>query len=427
VVNEHVRTSLAAIWTAIRERHPSVPEVVIVLGNPDGLCRDPAWGHQVYPRNTPGGGPGLQYVIDPDGAERVGAERVLQQMLYEAAHGLGDGLGINVHRTSGGLQRHTRRFAPLCRVGLRRGGRCHRSARETVRDYRQPVAALIAAIDQARLEPASDTPDRLAACACRPTRHLLVAARSATSAAPTCPGRDHAYRDCEAGSEDVDEARIRALRPPLQQGIVAPKVSSALNDYWDALRENHSELPVVRIVPGEADTGSSSLWGHRTVRRTGPLGDVEIQLAISFLEIQDAPAEVIALAVAHDAVHGIADSLGLADFGSLLDWRPGVFHNRHFRAVADEVGLECRFTGRDTGWQPIALTKTASNRYALPILALQTALEDARRYLFPVSMAARCSCGLGRILRSDSRTLADAPPHCPVCDRPYRPTYFDEL
>jgi hypothetical protein len=95
--------ALENVWTAIRERHPEIPAVVIITGSSFKTGR-PVWGHYGHDFWTNG-----RFIVDAEGTverehkpelfvagERlaVGATETVQTMLHEAAHGLAAARGI---------------------------------------------------------------------------------------------------------------------------------------------------------------------------------------------------------------------------------------------------------------------------------------------------------------------------------------------
>lgn len=112
--------ALENVWSAIRKRHPEVPDVVIITGSSFKTGR-PVWGHYGHDFWTNG-----RFVVDSEGTverehkpelfvagERlaVGATETVQTMLHEAAHGLAAARGIKDCSRQG--RYHNGRFREL--------------------------------------------------------------------------------------------------------------------------------------------------------------------------------------------------------------------------------------------------------------------------------------------------------------------------
>lgn len=118
--------ALETVWSAIQERHPDVPAVVVTLGAgsvgaPAGVLK---LGHFAAERWVPAVGraesPGVglaELFVGGEGL-RGGAESVLETLLHEAAHGVAHARGVS--ETSRQGRYHNKRFRDLgVEVGLR--------------------------------------------------------------------------------------------------------------------------------------------------------------------------------------------------------------------------------------------------------------------------------------------------------------------
>jgi hypothetical protein len=104
-------------WTAIRARHPEVPEVIVILGAGSearrGLFK---LGHFAAARWQVAGQRRAEVLVSGEGLQR-GARDVLGTLLHEAAHGLADTRGVKDTSRQG--RYHNLKYARLAaEVGL---------------------------------------------------------------------------------------------------------------------------------------------------------------------------------------------------------------------------------------------------------------------------------------------------------------------
>jgi hypothetical protein len=106
-----VVAAMEGVWTAIRARHPEVPEVVVILGAGSearrGLFK---LGHFAAARWQVADQRRAEVLVSGEGLQR-GAVDVLGTLLHEAAHGLAGARGIQDTSRQG--RYHNRRYARL--------------------------------------------------------------------------------------------------------------------------------------------------------------------------------------------------------------------------------------------------------------------------------------------------------------------------
>jgi hypothetical protein len=107
--------ALEHAWTAIRQRHPQVPDAVLVVASgSEGKRLN--WGHFAPHRWQVSGADRHEVLVGGEGLHRGPAE-VLGTLLHEAAHGLAQARSLQ--DTSRGGRYHNRRYATLAReLGL---------------------------------------------------------------------------------------------------------------------------------------------------------------------------------------------------------------------------------------------------------------------------------------------------------------------
>jgi hypothetical protein len=92
-VSPRLVAALDSAWSAIRARHPDVPEVVIALGSGTGGAGRPRYGHFAADRWERSDGRLPEMFIGGEGLAR-GAVPVLGTLLHESAHGIAAARGI---------------------------------------------------------------------------------------------------------------------------------------------------------------------------------------------------------------------------------------------------------------------------------------------------------------------------------------------
>lgn len=130
-----VITALEDTWSAIRQRHPDLPEVVFITGtglrHASAASVDARWGHfgaqrwvhgrpQPVATPTPEAGQDAKLQVPPDRKPELfvagecfaeGAEHTVTTILHEAAHALAHGRGVK--ETSRQGKYHNRRYLEL--------------------------------------------------------------------------------------------------------------------------------------------------------------------------------------------------------------------------------------------------------------------------------------------------------------------------
>jgi hypothetical protein len=197
--------ALEAAWTAIRTRHPQVPEVVLVVAaGSDRRARGLTLGHFAAGRwelashgdNDTESARRPEVLVGGEGLRR-GAVDVLGTLLHEAAHGLA--YSRRIQDTSRQGRFHNRRYAALAHeLGLQvaqadgLGWSATSVPGATVDAYDEPLNVLAAALTLWRRRELAGTagperPRSSIACACSCGRRLRIA-RSTLEVAPILCG-----------------------------------------------------------------------------------------------------------------------------------------------------------------------------------------------------------------------------------------------
>lgn len=122
----------------------------------------------------------------------------------------------------------------------------------------------------------------------------------------------------------------------------------------------------------------------------------------------------------HEAAHALADVRAIKDTS-----RQARYHNRRFRALAEELGLQVD-QAPSIGWSATTLPDTTAQRYAATIAALEQAITIYRRHEGGPDPTARvtkpaCVCRCPRRIRVAPGVLAAGPIICGVCGQPFAP------
>jgi hypothetical protein len=192
-------------WTAIRARHPQVPEVIVILGAGSearrGLFK---LGHFAAARWQVASQRRAEVLVSGEGLQR-GAVDVLGTLLHEAAHGLACTRGIQDTSRQG--RYHNRRYAHLAtELGLQAA--CDPAtgwSQTTVGDqlaevYADVLADLAVALVLWRYAerqlPTSTGSRNLLACACPCGRKLRVAKQTLDQGPIVCGACDEPFEPC---------------------------------------------------------------------------------------------------------------------------------------------------------------------------------------------------------------------------------------
>jgi curved DNA-binding protein CbpA len=205
----------------------------------------------------------------------------------------------------------------------------------------------------------------------------------------------------------------------------ASRVLAVLEEIWQAIRVRHPEIPPVVIIIASGTGGRDARWGHFdpqrwTVDATGTLAEI----LISGEGLRRHPRDVLGTLL-HEAAHALAAARGIKDTS-----RQGRYHNRHYKVLAEELGLAVDHDSR-IGWSLTSVPDTTADAYARWLVKLHVAMTLWRHDEFKATtgngsgvrtsnlIAAACPCG--RSIRIAVSTLAAAPVTCGACDGDFTP------
>ena len=217
----------------------------------------------------------------------------------------------------------------------------------------------------------------------------------------------------ETLADPVRRAVYDAMRPkvtgttltqPGRDAQAASRLVQVLEDTWTAIRSRHGQLPPVVIIVASGTETRSPRWGHHAPGRWYVGTSQRAEVMISGEALRLTPAEVLAV-ILHEAAHALAHARGIKDTS-----RQGRYHNRHFKTLAEELGLAVEHDHRN-GWSASKITHTTERAYASQLAALEDAMTLWRRDETTTRTTRRSTnliaavCPCGRSIRVAASTL----------------------
>jgi hypothetical protein len=191
----------------------------------------------------------------------------------------------------------------------------------------------------------------------------------------------------------------------------------ALERSWGAIRERHPQVPPAVMVTG---AGSGR---HRGELRLGHFAASRWQLSDSehvdevFIggEGLARGATAVLGTQLHEAAHGLAHARSVRDTS-----RQGRYHNRRFRLLAEELGLEVEHHPT-LGWSLTTLPERTATIYRTSIAELEWTPTIHRDREHPGRLrggggrSLTCVCGCGRRIQIAPGVLAGGAVLCGIC------------
>jgi DnaJ domain len=196
----------------------------------------------------------------------------------------------------------------------------------------------------------------------------------------------------------------------------ASRILKVLEDTWMEIRRWHPDIPPAVIIIASGTDGKQPRFGHHAPGRWTVAGEQRAEVMISGEGLRRTPAEVLATLL-HEAAHALAHARGIKDTS-----RQGRYHNKHFKTLAEQLGLTVEHDNR-SGWSPSRITDATGYAYQAQLTALAQAMTLWRHGETTAAttprrntnlIAAACPCG--RSIRVAASTLAEAPITCTACD-----------
>ncbi len=212
------------------------------------------------------------------------------------------------------------------------------------------------------------------------------------------------------------------LASPGPDSEAVSRVLRVLEDTWQAIRAIHSEIPAVVIIIASGTDGKETRWGHHAPKRWHVGLDGRTEIMISGEGLRRSALSVLGTLL-HEAAHALAAARGISDTS-----RQGRYHNKKFKACAEELGITA---GHDQkiGWSITTVPDDTALAYADQLDSLQTAMTLWRidEHNGPTGTTRRstnltaAACPCGRSIRAAASTLAEAPVICGACDGTFTP------
>jgi hypothetical protein len=196
----------------------------------------------------------------------------------------------------------------------------------------------------------------------------------------------------------------------------ASPILKVLEETWMEIRRWHPDIPPAVIIIASGTDGKHPRWGYHSPGRWNVAGQQYAEVMISGEGLRRTPDEVLGTLL-HEAAHALAHARGIKDTS-----RQGRYHNKHFKTLAEQLGLTVTHDDRN-GWSASTITPAAKTAYARQLAGLAQAMTMWRHGEATTGptirrntnlLAACCPCG--RSIRVAASTLAEAPIICQACD-----------
>lgn len=144
-------------------------------------------------------------------------------------------------------------------------------------------------------------------------------------------------------------------------------VVETLEHAWSAIQAHHPELPDVVIIVASGHEGKRKKFGHHARLRWTVEGDAYTEIMVSGEGLKRGAAPVMTTLL-HESAHALADVRGIQDTS-----RQGRYHNKQFKAIANEVGIEVE-KDSSIGWSVSEMGALGQDRYGEHIDGLEKVL-----------------------------------------------------
>jgi hypothetical protein len=216
---------------------------------------------------------------------------------------------------------------------------------------------------------------------------------------------------------------------------------SAMAACWTAIRERHSDVPGVVLLPAPAQRGRMNVLGHFAPIRwkTKTADDVMLHEVVVVAEHLDRSAEDIFETLLHEAAHALNFARGIFDCSPTSQ-----YHNGKFKNAAEELGLEVVKVPH-YGWAYTTLQEETRCVYAAVIAELDATLVHRRKPVIiivppsdppaggktpttgtdpedastPSSRSRKATCSCPHIIRVSKKVMETTTIRCESCGQPF--------
>jgi hypothetical protein len=208
---------------------------------------------------------------------------------------------------------------------------------------------------------------------------------------------------------------------------VTSQIVSALETAWTEIRKTYSDVPPAVIVLASGSKGGKLVkWGHyaegRWHKKSGVDGEISptSEVLISGEGLERGGKDVFGTLL-HEAVHGVAHARKIKDTA-----RGGRYHNKKFKTLAEELGLEVE-KSKTYGMAHTSITTAAEQKWHKTISMLEKSIRDNFRVLEQPnggskSRMLKAECGCGTVIRLSQTAYDKAPIVCSGCDSEFEIT-----
>jgi hypothetical protein len=203
------------------------------------------------------------------------------------------------------------------------------------------------------------------------------------------------------------------LLPSIKDTPTLP-ILQAINAAFASIREHNAEVPpAVIVVGGNGKHGKSMNLGHFIPDKWESKTGVH-EIAVSGESLANGAADVLSTLL-HETAHALGATRGIQNTS-----RQGRFHNKRFKALAEELELEIAHDDK-IGWSVTSLSEGAKKTYKTELAALRTALKayrkpDSEKPTIKTTVRVECSC---RGLTVPIKFFSDGGITCELCDEPF--------
>lgn len=157
-------------------------------------------------------------------------------------------------------------------------------------------------------------------------------------------------------------------------GIVASALVATLERAWGAIVEHHPQVPevVVVVAPGSGGRSGELKLGHFAAARWEVDGDQRSELLVGGEGLRLGAGEVLGTPAARVGPR-LGRVRGVQDVS-----RGGRYHNRRYKALAEEVGLAVAQVG-SIGWSATTVRDETIARYRSTLAEVEASLVLWRR------------------------------------------------
>ena len=204
-----------------------------------------------------------------------------------------------------------------------------------------------------------------------------------------------------------------------RDGTASPLLA-CLERTWQAIRQQHPEVPEAVLVVASGAEGRRLNLGHFAPHRWQVAGADRHEVLVGGEGLQRGPLDVLGTLL-HEAAHGLAQARSIQDTS-----RQGRYHNRRYATLARELGLEVASV-KPIGWSHTSVPEPTADRYGAQLEELAAALVLWRRLERRAGAGGKsrnllaCACACRRRIRVARATLAEAPILCALCAQPFQP------